>query len=42
MQGEKKKKVEGGFLHITVAGEKGGFVPSSQLQQQGGFSKSIT
>lgn len=24
---EKKKKVEGGFVHITVTGEKGGFVP---------------
>lgn len=25
--GKKKKKVEGGFVHITVTGEKGGFVP---------------
>lgn len=24
---KKKKKVEGGFVHITVTGEKGGFVP---------------
>lgn len=39
---KKKKKAEGGFLHITVTGEKGGFVPSAPLQQHRGFSKSIT